>query len=67
LSGDFERHVKRALEVKHHSLRRGSIRGKWRGVSFLGTLRIVSGRLWTGSISFLWRLHEGNMEGRLPY
>jgi hypothetical protein len=38
-SGDFERHVKRALEMGHLSLCRGSVRGSCRAVSFLGTLR----------------------------
>jgi hypothetical protein len=30
LSGDFERNIKRALEVEHLSLHRGSVRGTWR-------------------------------------
>jgi hypothetical protein len=30
-SGDFERYVKRALEMEHLSLCRGSIRGTWKG------------------------------------
>jgi hypothetical protein len=30
-SGDFERDVKRALEMEHLSLHRGSVRGTWKG------------------------------------
>jgi hypothetical protein len=57
LSGDFERYVKRALEVEHLSLQRGFVRGNWRGVSFLGTLRIMSGKAvsYGGSVRGTWR------------
>jgi hypothetical protein len=38
-SGDFERYVKRALEMEHLSVYRGSNSGTWRETSFLGTLK----------------------------
>jgi hypothetical protein len=36
---DFEIYAKRALEMDHLSLCRGSVRGTWRAVSSLGTLK----------------------------
>jgi hypothetical protein len=40
-SGDFERYVKRALEMDRLFLCRGSVRGSWREASFLGNLKRV--------------------------
>jgi hypothetical protein len=42
-SGKFGRYVKRALETEDLSLYRGSVRGTWKGVSFLGTLEDIAG------------------------
>jgi hypothetical protein len=33
--------IEKALEMGHLSVCRGSARGTWRGVSFLGTLRVT--------------------------
>jgi hypothetical protein len=61
-SGDFERCVKRALEMEHLSSCRGSIRGTWLGGSYSGdferyakrALEIEHLSLCRGSIRGTW-------------